>query len=386
MRSWAGRHRFDDQVVRVQGAFRERTGGEPEGVWAAPGRVNLIGDHTDHNDGFVLPLAIDRQVVVAVARRQDAQIRAWSLQEPAPVELGLETIGRGEPDGWTGYVAGVAWALGQEGVAIGGFDLLLDGSVRPGAGLASSAAVECATALALADLYDAGLSRQALARAARRAEVEIVGVPCGVMDQMAAMCCREGSALFLDTRSLEMEHLPLRLDDLTLKVIDVGMPHRLVEGSYALRRGDCEAAARELGIAALRDATEADVERLVDETIGRRVRHVVTENRRVLEVASLLRRDATAEIGPMLTASHASLRDDFDVSTPELDAAVAACLRGGALGARMTGAGFGGCAIALVPSDAASEVDRRVSRLPSAGGGPPRSFAVTPARGATRVA
>jgi galactokinase len=385
--SGSGRDPFGDQVVRIQGAFRERTGSEPEGVWAAPGRVNLIGDHTDHNDGFVLPLAIDRHVVAAVARREDERIRAWSLQEPAPATFGLGTIGRSEPGGWGGYVAGVAWALGQEGVAIGGFDTVLDGGVRPGAGLASSAAVECATALALADLFDAGLSRQDLARAARRAEVEIVGVPCGVMDQMAAMCCREGSAMFLDTRSLEMEHLPMTLDDLTLLVVDVGTPHRLVEGPYARRRADCEAAARELGVAALRDATDADVRRLVDETVRRRARHVVTENRRVLEVASLLRRDAAARIGPMLTASHVSLRDDFEVSTPELDAVVEACIRGGALGARMTGAGFGGCVIALVPNDALSEVRRRVSDEALAGDrGLPRSFAVTPAEGARRVA
>jgi galactokinase len=384
--SGSGLDPFGDQVVRVQDAFRERTGSEPEGVWAAPGRVNLIGDHTDHNDGFVLPLAIDRHVLAAVARGDDERVRAWSLQELAPATFGLATIGRGEPSGWAGYVAGVVWALALEGVAIGGFDLVLDGSLRPGAGLASSAAVECATALALADLYDAGLSRQALARAARRAEVEIVGVPCGLMDQMAAMCCREGSAMFLDTRSLEMEHFPLALDDLKLIVIDVGMPRRLVEGSYARRRAECEAAARELGVAALRDATEADVEPLVDETVRRRARHVVTENRRVLEVASLLRRGGIAGIGSMLTASHASLRDDFEVSTPELDAAVEACIRGGALGARMSGAGFGGCAIALVPSDAVSEVHRRLSRLPAAGGGSPRSFAVTPARGARRVA
>jgi galactokinase len=377
---------MDDQVVRIQGAFRERTGSEPEGVWAAPGRVNLIGDHTDHNDGFVLPLAIDRHVVAAVARRDDERIRAWSLQEPAIATFELGRIGRGEPGGWAGYVAGVAWALRERGVSIGGFDMVLDGAIPPGAGLASSAAVECATALALADVFDTGLSRPDLARAARRAEVEIVGVPCGVMDQMAAMCCREGAAMFLDTRSLEMEHLHLALDDLTLLVVDVGTPHRLVEGSYARRRADCEAASRELDVPSLRDATAADVGRLFDETMRRRALHVVTENRRVLEVASLLRRDATAGIGPILTASHVSLRDDFEVSTPELDAVVEACIRGGALGARMTGAGFGGCVIALVSNDAISQVNVRLSALPSDGGEPPRSFAVTPAEGARRVA
>jgi galactokinase len=383
----SGRDRLGDQMVHVRDAFRERAGSEPDGIWSAPGRVNLIGDHTDHDDGYVLPLAIDRHVVAAVARREDGRIRVRSLQEPATVTFELRTIGRSEPGGWAGYVAGVAWALGQEGVPVGGFDLVLDGAVRAGAGLGSSAALECATALALADLFGAGLSRQDLARAARRAEVEVVGVPCGVMDQMAAMCCRDGSAMFLDCRSLEMEHLPLALDDLTLLVVDVGTPRRLVEGSYARRRAECEAAARALGVTALRDATDADVGRLADETMGRRARHVVTENRRVLEVAGLLRRDATAEIGPMLTASHVSLRDDFEVSTPELDAAVEACIRGGALGARMTGAGFGGCVIALVPNDALSEVRRRVSDEALTGDrGLPRSFAATPAQGAHRVA
>jgi galactokinase len=376
-----------DQVAHVRDAFRERAGSEPDGIWVAPGRVNLIGDHTDHNDGFVLPLAIDRHVVAAVARRAGEGIRAWSLQERAPATFEVGRIGRNEPGGWAGYVAGVAWAIGQEGVAIGGFDMVLDGAVRPGAGLASSAAVECATALAIADLFATGLSRQELARAARRAEVEIVGVPCGVMDQMAAMCCRVGSAMFLDTRSLEMDHLPLALDGLALLVVDVGRPHRLVQGSYARRLAECGAAARQLGLAALRDATDADVGRLVDETVRRRARHVVSENRRVLEVASLLRRDATAEIGPILAASHFSLRDDFEVSTPELDAVAEACIRGGALGARMTGAGFGGCVIALVPNNALSEVRRRVSYKALADDrGFPRSFAVTPAEGARRVA
>ncbi|HWL89799.1 MAG TPA: galactokinase [Actinomycetota bacterium] len=387
MTSELGHDPLGDQVVHVRNAFRERAGSAPDGIWVAPGRVNLIGDHTDHNDGFVLPLAIERYVVAAVARREDGPVRAWSLQERAPAVFEVAKIGRNEPGGWAAYVAGVAWAIGQGGTAIGGFDLVLDGAVRPGAGLASSAAVECATALALADLFAIGLSRQELARAARRAEVEIVGVPCGVMDQMALMCCQEGSAMFLDTRSLEMEHLPLALDDLTLLVVDVGTPHRLVEGWYARRLAECGAAARELGVAALRDATPADLDRLVDETIGRRARHVVTENRRVLDVVSLLRRDAIAEVGPMLTASHVSLRDDFEVSTPELDAVVEVCIRGGALGARMTGAGFGGCVIALVPNDALSEVRRRVSDEAIAGDrGSPRSFAVTPAQGARRVA
>ncbi len=377
--------RLGGQLDRVRDAFRERTGRDPEGVWAAPGRVNLIGDHTDHNDGFVLPLAIDLHVVAAIARRRDDQVRAWSLQEAADQSFVLGSIRRGVPRGWVGYVAGVAWALAREGIAVGGFDVVLDGTVPPGAGLASSAAVECATALGLADLSGSPPARQTLALAARRGEVEIVGVPCGVMDQLAAMCCREGSAMLLDTRSLEREHIPLALDDLHLVVIEVGAPHRLVDGGYARRRAECEAAARALGLDALRDAAPSDVDRLVDETILRRARHVVTENQRVLDVASLLRRGNASQIGPLLTASHRSLRDDFEVSTPELDAVVEACLGGGALGARITGAGFGGCAIALVPHGALPEVRRRLSEG-STGGASPRMFTVEPTQGAHRVA
>jgi galactokinase len=201
------------------------------------------------------------------------------------------------------------------------------------------------------------------------------------------MCCREGSAMFLDTRSLEMQHLPLALGDVILLVVDVGSPHRLVEGSYARRLADCEAASSALGVPALRDATAADVDRLADDTARRRARHVVSENARVLEVASSLRRGAVAEIGPMLTASHVSLRDDFEVSTPELDAVVESCIRGGALGARMTGAGFGGCVVALVPADALPDVRELVTNEALAGErGVLRPFAVTPAEGARRVA
>jgi galactokinase len=349
--------------------------------------VNLIGDHTDYNEGYVLPIAIDRHVVAAAARRDDRLVRAWSLQQPDATTFAMGTIRPGAPGGWAAYVAGVAWALVEMGVAVGGFDLVLDGAVTAGAGLASSAAVECASTLALADLFEAGLERKTLALTAHRAEVEIVGVPCGVMDQMAAMSCREDHAMFLDTRTLATEHLPVTGAGVDVLVIDVRAPHRLVEGTYARRRAECEAAARELGLAALRDATASDVERLGDATLRRRARHVVTEDERVLEVASLLREHNLADIGPLLTQSHVSLRDDFDVSCAELDDGVEICLDAGALGARMTGGGFGGCAIALVPRNRLDHLRSRLAeRALGRADGVPEVFVAAAAEGALRVA
>ena len=377
------------QLDRVSRAFRAHTGREPAGIWAAPGRVNLIGDHTDYNDGFVLPLAIDRHAVVAVGPRGDDLVRTWSLQGFEPASFTLSRVSEHHPGGWAAYIAGAAWALRGEGVEVGGFDLVLDGAVASGSGLASSAAVECAAALALADLHEATLDRPALALATRRGEVRIVGVPVGVMDQMAAMCCREGSAMFLDARTLRVEHVPLDLQGagLSLLVIDVRSPHRLVEGEYADRRADCEAASRALGVRSLRDAGAADIERgSLDPRLRRRARHVIGENQRVLDVVAALRQGRHAEIGPVLRASHASLRLDFEVSSPELDAAVDAALGGGALGARMTGAGFGGCAIALVSADRIADVRRAILRRFTSLGREPVVFPVVATRAAHRVA
>jgi galactokinase len=384
--------RVADQVGRVVAAFRERTGGEPDGVWAAPGRVNLIGEHTDYNDGFVLPAAIDRRVVAAAGRRDGGRLRAWSLQTGPPADLELEEIGPGRVEGWAAYPAGVAWALGQAGVAVGGVDLVVDGDVPAGAGLSSSAALECATATALADLSGAGLDRAALAGVARRAENEVVGVPSGVMDQMVSMLGRAGHALFLDTRSLDTEQVPLPLEagGLCLLVLDTKAGHRLVDGAYADRRAACEAAAATLGVPALRDATLEQVEAAAG-ALGdpglRRARHVVTENARVLEAAGLLRAGELDRLGPLLAASHASLRDDYEVSSPELDTAVAAAVAAGAVGARMTGAGFGGSAIALAATDLAGRVGDRVrDAFAAARFGPPAVEAVTASDGARRLA
>jgi galactokinase len=370
-----------DRLAGLADAFAERTGRPPEGVWAAPGRVNLIGEHTDYNDGFVLPAAIDRQVVAAAGRRDGGRLRVWSLQEEQPADLELEGIGPGRVEGWAAYPAGVAWALGQAGAEVGGADLVVDGDVPAGAGLSSSAALECATATALADLFGAGLDRAALAGVARRAENEVVGVPSGVMDQMVSMLGRAGHALFLDTRSLDTEQVPLPLE---------AAGHRLVDGAYADRRAACEAAAATLGVPALRDASLEQVEAAAG-ALGdpglRRARHVVTENARVLEAVELLRAGELDRLGPLLAASHASLRDDYEVSSPELDTAVEAAVAAGAVGARMTGAGFGGSAIALVATDAAGRVgDRVMDAFAAAGFGAPAVEAVTASDGARRLA
>jgi galactokinase len=381
-----------DRVGRVAAAFAERTGRDPDGVWAAPGRVNLIGEHTDYNDGFVLPAAIDRLVLAAAGRRGDGRLRLWSLQDGPPADLTLEAVGPGRVEGWAAYPAGVAWALGQAGVELAGADLVVDGDVPAGSGLSSSAALECATATALADLHGAALDRAALAGLARRAENEVVGVPSGVMDQMVSMLGRAGHALFLDTRSLATEQVPLPLEaaGLCLVVIDTRAGHRLVDGAYADRRAACQAAAAVLGVPALRDATPEQVEAAAA-ALGdpglRRARHVVTENARVLEAVALLRAGDLDRLGPLLAASHASLRDDYEVSSPELDTAVAAAVDAGAVGARMTGAGFGGSAVALARADLAGRVaERSAEAFAAAGFGPPEVTAVVPSDGARRLA
>jgi galactokinase len=357
-------------------------------VWAAPGRVNLIGEHTDYNDGFVLPMAISKRVFVAAGRRTDGALRLASLQQPGE-HTSLES-GAGV-SGWARYVAGVAWVFREAGHPILGADLLVDGHVPIGAGLSSSAALECATALMLNDLYGCGLTATTLATLARRAENEFVGVPCGPMDQLAAMHGQNDRALFIDTRSLAIEPVPLDLAaaGLELLVINTNAPHALAAGEYADRRRACENAARALRTSALRDLALEDLDaalsRLDDPTMRKRVRHVVTENARVLETVALLRRHRPEAIGPLLTASHLSLRDDYEVSSPELDTAVDAALGAGALGARLTGAGFGGCAIALVRSSSTQAiVDAATQAFRGRPFSPPDCFTVVPSDGACR--
>jgi len=378
-------------VDAVAAEFRREVGREPDGIWAAPGRVNLIGEHTDYNDGFVLPVAIDRRATVVAARRPDRRLRLWSRQEGA-VELSLDDVGPGQLKGWSAYAAGPLWVLAEAGVDVGGMDLLLDSDVPAGAGLSSSAAVLCAVTMAAHDLAGGSMPPGRLALLARRAEVEVAGVPTGIMDQMVAMLATAGHALFLDTRSLATEQIPLPLKELdrTLLVIDTRAPHQLTDGAYADRQAACAAAARVLGVPALRDVTVAEVEAAAAALgpVGlRRARHVVTENTRVLDTVELLRARSLDEVGVLMVASHESLRDDFEVTVPELDVAVDAAMAAGAVGARMTGGGFGGSVIAVVPDALVDAVcDGVRSAFGGNGFGPPGIITATPSDGARRIA
>ncbi|MFF4099454.1 galactokinase [Streptomyces sp. NPDC001903] len=377
--------------------FHRLYGAAPEGVWAAPGRVNLIGEHTDYNDGFALPFALPHRTEAAAARRPDRMLRLHSAGFPTGVvTLPLDALDPARPpegpESWAAYPAGAAWALLDAGLPIGGADLYIRSDVPTGAGLSSSAALEVATALALTDLYGIPLTRPELAALARRAENAYVGVPCGVMDQTASACATEGHALHLDTRSLEQRHIPFdcAAAGMRLLVIDTRVKHALGDGAYAERLASCHGAAAALGLPALRDLPYEDLEpalaRLGDPVRRRRVRHVVTENERVVRVVELLRAGRLRETGPLLTEGHASLREDYEVSCPELDLAVATANAAGAYGARMTGGGFGGSALALIDADAEADVTRAVTEaFGAAGFTPPRVRAAAPAAGAGRI-
>ena len=338
--------------------FAEQFGAGPAGIWRAPGRVNLIGEHTDYNDGFALPFAIGAAVSAAVSRRDDELMVLTSCQEPGgPVTVALADLAPGSVGGWAAYPAGVAWALRAADLPVGGVSLAVDADLAVGSGLSSSAALECATALAILDLHEIAVPRTELARLARLAENDFVGAPTGIMDQTAVLCGEAGHVLLLDCRTRSTTQIACDLggSGLTIMIIDTRARHELTDGGYASRRAACEQAAYLLGVPALRDiADPGALDRLADPLLKRRARHVVTENDRVLRTVELLRAGQLGGIGPLLTASHASLRDDFDVSWPEADAAVETAIGAGALGARMTGGGFGGSLIALA---AAAQVD-----------------------------
>lgn len=385
----------DTQAGQVRAAFREAFGREPEGVWAAPGRVNLIGEHTDYTGGLVLPFALPLRCWVAagVATRDPAGSRVLSRQRRGPVSFDVEGVGPGRPAGWAGYVAGVLWALRQAGQQVPDLDLVLDSQVPEGAGLSSSAAVSCAVAVAVRDLAGLDLSDEDLITVAQRAENEVVGAPTGIMDQSAALLGRPSRLVYLDTRNraVRLVLFDPAAHGLAVLVLDTRTAHSLADGQYAQRRAACERARSQLGVRALRDLTLSDLPglsaRLDDPHLVRRVRHVVTENARVEHVVAALEAGADPRhIGPLLTASHRSLRDDFQVSCPELDLAVQTALAAGAHGARMTGGGFGGSVIALVDQDRVAAVSQAVvSAFTEHGMGSPDCFPVVPAGGAERV-
>ncbi|MEU3784497.1 galactokinase [Streptomyces sp900129855] len=379
----------------VREGFVRLYGAEPEGVWAAPGRVNLIGEHTDYNDGFVMPFALPHIAVAAVSRREDGLLRLHSADlDTGVAELRLDELTPESDDAWTAYPAGVVWALREAGHPVTGADIHLSSTVPSGAGLSSSAALEVVVALALNDLYELGLQRWQLARLCQRAENVYVGAPTGIMDQTASACCEAGHALFLDTRDLSQKQIPLDLaaEGLRLLVVDTQVTHAHSGGEYGKRRAGCEKGAALLGVDALRDIPYADLDaalaRLGDEEEVRRlVRHVVTEDQRVEQVVALLESGAdTRAVGPVLTAGHASLRDDFQVSCPELDLVVDTALANGALGARMTGGGFGGSAIVLAEATDVETLTKAVEEaFAAADFKAPRVFEAVPAAGARRV-
>ncbi|MDH6577003.1 galactokinase [Kitasatospora sp. MAP5-34] len=372
--------------------FQSVFGATPTGVWAAPGRVNLIGEHTDYNDGFVLPVALPHAAKATARRRDDGVLRLFSEQGDGEVtELRVDGLAPGSVTGWAAYPAAVVWALREAGHDVGGADFHFDSDVPSGAGLSSSAALECVVATAYRDLYELELTGPELALIAQRAENAFVGVPCGVMDQMASMCCVEGAALFLDTRDLAHRHVPLDLagQGLRLLVIDTRVKHDLGDGAYAELRAGCERAAELLGLRALRDLPPDRLPQALDRLpaeLRPLVRHVVTEDVRVEQAVARLDAGDLAALGPILSAGHASLRDDYRVSCPETDLAVAAAVAAGALGARMTGGGFGGSVLALVEAGTLDHVAAAVTTAFSdAGYAAPRTFAATPAAGARRV-
>ncbi|MDR6688796.1 galactokinase [Arthrobacter sp. 1088] len=373
--------------------FQETFGSVPDGVWQAPGRVNLIGEHTDYNEGFVLPFAIDKTAKVAVRVRTDSTVRLLSLfGGHGLVEADLSSLEPGSGNGWSRYPLGVAWALKERGIDVPGFDLLLDSDVPLGAGLSSSHAIECAVISALNDLTGAGLGAEDLVLATQRAENVFVGAPTGIMDQSASLRGAKGHAVFLDCRDQHVDLVPFDAEasGLVLLVIDTKVSHSHADGGYASRRASCELGAEILGVKALRDVGVESLEEaagLLDETTLRRVRHVVTENDRVLQTVETLNSEGPASIGALLDASHVSMRDDFEISCPELDLAVETSRANGAIGARMTGGGFGGSAIALTPAGREQQVrDAVVRSFTESGFTAPDIFTVTPAAGALRLA
>ncbi|NNU25957.1 galactokinase [Isoptericola sediminis] len=397
LESWSA----DDGAARVRTLFAEVFDGDgtPDGVWSAPGRVNLIGEHTDYNAGLALPVALPHRTYVALRSRTDDLVRLSSAQAPGQTwEARLADVAPGQTSGWGAYVAGVAWALRDAGHEVTGFDAVVDSCVPFGAGLSSSAALECAVAVALDAVHGLGRAaddagRAELAAACVRAENEIAGAPTGGMDQAASLRCSAGHALLLDCRpglSALDSATAVPFDPtgagLALLVVDTRAEHALVDGQYAERRASCERAAEMLGVASLReispDALEDALRRLGGaedaEVLRRRVRHVVTEIARTEEFAARVRAGRVDEVGPLMTASHVSLRDDYEVSARELDLVVDAALAAGALGARMTGGGFGGSAIALVPVGEVDTVVTAVHEAFAAAGLPAPGFLLAP--------
>lgn len=396
-------------ATEIADAFADGFRREPSVVWSAPGRVNLIGEHVDYNGGRVLPFAIQHRCYLAASGTDDGTVRIRSKQFPGETVTAdladLRPGGSSDPvagsggqarrfGGWASYVLGVIWALGQVGVEVPAVDVLVDSRVPVGAGLSSSAALECAAVGAFCDLADATVDGPHRAMTAQRAENDFVGVPCGLMDQMVSTCAEADHALLFDTRDLCSEQIPVGASGAGYEfvVVDTGAAHGLVDGEYARRRAACEDAARLLGVELLREIAdrgpaESDelVSAITDTTLRRRARHVVSEILRVDSAADALKAGDWLRLGGLMTASHNSLRDDFEVSSPQLDTAVEALLSAGALGARLTGAGFGGSVVALIgTSGVDTAVDAVRTSFSAAGYASPSAIVAVSSQGARR--
>jgi galactokinase len=348
---------------RITSAFRSRFGSEPAFVVRAPGRVNLIGEHTDYNDGFVFPMAIDRAAWIALRPRPDGRVVATSLDFDETREFELGKLAKKESDGWIEYLKGTAWALQGAGHSLKGFDSVVAGDVPLGAGLSSSASIEMATARAFAAASGLRWEPAPMALLGQKAENKWVGVNCGIMDQLISAAGVEGKALLIDCRSLETQAVPLPLGTVVV-VLDTATRRGLVDSAYNERRAQCEAAARLFGVKALRDVTSAQLAARaaeLDPVTLRRARHVVTEDERTLAAAEAMRANDAARLGKLMNESHESLRCDFEVTNDGLNVMVDEARRArGCFGARMTGAGFGGCAVALVAAEKSDAFVRQV--------------------------
>jgi galactokinase len=365
-------------------------------VWFAPGRANLMGEHTDYNKGLVLPFALAQGVTATAVARPDQLLVLRSKQVPdEPVTAPADALEPGSVTGWAAYPAGVAWALRAAGYPVAGASIDVDSNLPVGAGVSSSAALECSVALALTWLAGAQVPRRELAAIAKRAENDFVGAPTGIIDQSAALLCQAGHAMLLDCATLEVTQVPFRpgAEGVTALIVDTRVTHTLVDGEYGRRRAECEEAARLLGVQALGEVTDVAVaDRLTDPVLRRRARHVISDSARVRAIAAALGQAAPGPeayrfTGQLLTQAHVSLRDDFEVSWAEADLAVDAAIEAGAFGARMIGGGFGGSVLALLPAARQPAVRAALTEAFTARGWtPPEFIDAVPSAAARRIA
>jgi galactokinase len=373
-------------MATLESTFQELFGRKAEVLAEAPGRVNLIGEHIDYSEGFVLPFAIADRTFAAIARNSDGLVRIASQQRKNRIfTIDINDVKPGSAGDWEKYVLGVIWTLDIST----GVDILVDGHVPSGAGLSSSAALECSVAVGLNALFSLGNSLEDLARATQKAENDYVGMPCGIMDQSVSLMGREGSALLLDCRDLTTESVPFDVasQGLELLIIDTQAHHALVDGGYAERRASCESVAAKFDIPSMRHLTMDTLSARkseITETEYIRARHAVTEIARVKDAVTALRANDFTTLGRLINESHISLRDDYTVSCPELDTAVNASLAAGALGSRMVGGGFGGSAIALIKADQIDAVKEAIKKSYAAKSfKAPRFFTSQPSAGAS---